>query len=300
MIALTTHGAVQNLAHAAAAAEKAGSMRVSGKTVLAPCPDFVDSVRPAILGINVSHRPQHKLSGEMHEETLYGVRRNGGRPETRVRKWVHSLKRADDIVDPVVRAAVQRKVEELGGDFRKLEHDPAFMPGGRVPIRKARVRDGGTPQPIGQGERRRHIQTGNNHHVAIFSGPGKRGKREAWHAVVVSRLEAMARKKDGRAIIERSLPDHPEWEFQFSLMGGDMVEMDDPKGGRSLFVVRTISEDKEGNQEIDLVRHIDSRLIADMKKTGDWIRIRNVDELRARGCRKVLVSVLGEVKEIHD
>ena len=78
---------------------------------------------------------------------------------------------------------------------------------------------------------------------------------------VVSRLEAMHRKRAGRPIIEKVLPGAEDARFLFSLMGGDVVEMDDLTfGRRNIFVVRTISD-----AEINFVRHTDARRKADWR-----------------------------------
>ena len=87
----------------------------------------------------------------------------------------------------------------------------------------------------------------------------------------------------------------PDFQFLFSLMSGDMVEIEDNDGRRGLFVVRGISE-----RDFTFARHTCAMLKEDMKKTRHWLRIRSIEKLRQRGCRKVSVDPLGRVREAND
>ncbi len=90
-----------------------------------PWKGFVPSIRPHIEQMLVSHRPEHKLSGELHDETNYG------RPYEKDKKTiVHIRKRVvglstkdlDNIVDPEVKKSVVRKAIELKGDLAACEN----------------------------------------------------------------------------------------------------------------------------------------------------------------------------------
>ncbi len=307
-IALTSQTTIQQLSAAVVSGDQ-GRERVSSRTLAAPWPNLVASVRPLIEGLTVSHRPSHTLSGALHDETNYSQPKSyGGKEVSHVRKPVHLLTTkqiASDhvIVDGAARAAVRARLAELGGDPKKLENSPAVLrthSGKAVPIRKVRIRVAGATQRIGQGQRERYVALSGNHHIALFAGPDRKG-RPAWHGIVVSRLDAMERKRKRQEIIQRGLPEHADYEFLFSLMGGDIVEMKHPeRDSRELFVVRTISEASSGAIEVAFARQTDARLKAEMLSEGSWIRIRRVDELQQLGCQKVVVDLLGNVHPAHD
>ncbi|HVZ61594.1 MAG TPA: hypothetical protein VG892_12490, partial [Terriglobales bacterium] len=267
------------------------------------------SVRPSIEQLHVSHRPSRKLNGALHEETNYSRPRKYGKKDVvHIRKLVHELSEKqilDEtvIVDRRVREAVQTKLQEVDGNPKKLETEYPVLKtrkGASVPIRKVRIRVPGTVETVGEGSRERYISTGNNHHIAIFSTKDKKG-RPIWESPgVVSRLDAMRRRRRGEPIVENKLPGSEDAEFVFSLMGGDMVEMDDlTSKTRNLFVIRTMSEFAGGRIQLSFVRHTDARLKAEIIKAEDWLRI-GVDGLRERNCRKVVVDVLGRLREARD
>jgi CRISPR-associated endonuclease Csn1 len=302
VIALSSPGIIQELSRASAQGPT-GNARISGKSLQPPWVDFVEKVRPQILGIHVSHRLEHKLHGPLHEETNYSKVRSDG--TAHVRKPVHLLSSKGTvsqaqlaaIVDPKVRAAVAAKLAEVGNNAKKLENNWPYLvakSGARIPIRRVRLRVKEKPQPIGSGTRERQVVTGGNHHIALFATE-KRGK-DRWEGMVVSRLDAVERLRRKKPVIEKFLPDSPDWKFQFSLMGGDMVEMwDEKRKERNLLVVHGISEG-----DLVFARHTDARPITDLKKTNEWVRLRTEDQLRIWGCRKVEVGPLGEVNPVGD
>jgi CRISPR-associated endonuclease Csn1 len=310
VIALTSSAHIVRYSAAAASAGNGRSKYPFG-SVTSPWPNFVDSVRPLIDRLIVSHRPSHKLNGPLHDETNYSAPReivvNGSgrkKPATKrvvhIRKPVHLLSAkqiAEDIVDPTVRRAVLAKLELLG-DAKKLETDTPFLTtrsGKQVPIYRVRVRASTPVARIASGERERYVASAGNHHVAIFETVDKKGQRVWDSPGVVSRLDAVQRRGRGATVIEKSLPDAEDARYLFSLMSGDTVEMDDAKvGGRNIFVVRTLSDG-----EIAFVRHTDARR-KDMLEKGadtdaDFVRARSIDKLRQWNCRKVFVDVVGQV-----
>jgi len=278
-----------------------------------PWSNFVDSIRPRMDAMHVSHRPENKLSGPLHEEPLYGKPyRVGGKSFVNVRKPLTALTKNDTeaIVDAKVREAVNNKLTELGGDVKKLNAiSPDSMDqlpwlaardGRRIPIKRVRIRKPMSPVTLGKATRERQVQPGSNHHVEIFSIAETPGKPERWVAAVVSLLEASERQRMKLPVVNHRHPDGDDYQFMFSLMNGDVVEMDDPRiNGRNLFVVRGISEDA-----INFVRHNEARRKEDLSKTsdrsGDFVRARNVERLREWNCRKVTVDPVGRVHYLNE
>lgn len=298
VIALTTPAAVKSLSDAAARNAERG--RASFKGLEAPWPDFVESIRPHIESLVVSHRPEHKLSGPLHDETNYSPPfEENGKTCVRVRKPVAALSagEVEDIADPVVRAAVKKRIEELGSlkKFQAAGVDPPCLEtskGEKIPIRCVRVRKVLTMQPVGEGVRRRHVAPNNNHHMEIVAELDEHGEEVRWEGVPVSLLEAYRRRRAGESVVRR---DHGAgYRFKFSLMGGDTIELSEGEL-RRLFVARTLAS----NGQISLVGINDARKIKDIKEAKQWWSPK-ADALRDRQARKVSVDVLGRVRPAND
>lgn len=298
VIALTSPAAVKALADAAS--RNAGRGRASFKGLEAPWPNFVESVRPHIESLVVSHRPEHKLSGPLHDETIYSPPYEAdGRTYVRVRKPVADLSagEVEEIADPVVKAAVKKRITELGG-LKKLQAagvDPPFLEtskGKKIPIRRVRLRKVLATQPVGEGPRRRHVAPNNNHHMEIVAELDKHGAEVRWEGVPVSLLEAYARRRKRLPVVQRNHGD--ACRFKFSLMGGDTLELL-KDGQRRLFVVRSLAS----NGQISLAGVNDARKVKDIKAAKQWWSPR-ANALRQLAARKVSVDVLGRVRPAND
>jgi len=127
--------------------------------------------------------------------------------------------------------------------------------------------------------------------------------------------EAMRRKerhkKDPNVQVIRT-DDGRNSRLVFTLMKGDMVEMVDAPSGRKraagamtgrrdLYVLDSLSEG-----DYSFSRHTKSLsaataeglTLAQLEERGDRIRIRSIDELRLRGCRKAEVDPIGLVSYV--
>ena len=302
-IALTDDGMVQQLARAAE--EAPHHRRRYYAPIEPPWEGFLDDVRETIDGIAVSHRPQRKISGALHNESVYGrVRQRPGTDgddvEIRIRKPVHELSKGQlaRIADPAVRAAVEAQVASLGGNFKKLENDPPVVQGadGRlVPVRSVRLNEKVEPTQVGKGVRARWVKPGNNHHMAIVAVLDGEGKEVKWEGHLVTMLEAHRRRAAREPVVQR------EWgegrRFKFSLSSGDLVEISH-EDRKDLFVVRTVTQNRKGYSSIEYVSATDARMKKEIKAAGDWI-VHGVNSLRSR-CRKVEVSPGGITYERND
>jgi CRISPR-associated endonuclease Csn1 len=308
-IALTSQATVQQMSVAAASAPGWQQDRRVFRRVETPWPDFVDSIRPAIQGMLVSHRPEHKMSGAFHDETNYGRPRvQGKKTYVHIRKLVTSLgeKEVEGIVDPAVRAAVKETFERLGGDLTRCETKGDWptlcaSDGRSIPIRKARIRKVLNVATIGKGACERYVMPSSNHHVEILAKLDRHGKEVAWESIVVSLLEAAERRRKGEPVVARQYPESEEYLFKFSLMGGDIVELHrecDHASGKckpGLYRLRTIA----ANGQLSLVRINDARLKDDIRKAKEWWSP-VCSALRKLDCRKVAVNFLGRIHPAND
>jgi CRISPR-associated endonuclease Csn1 len=320
-IALTDAGTVKQLSDAAQRAPLERRRRFA--SLQSPWPDFVDSVRQEISRIIVSHRVSKKVSGALHEETIYsapvaaggtcpdligsppGAALKGGATDVRhVRKPLASLTKTEveDIVDPGVRQRVQDRLEELGGDikkFAKSENLPFLLAkdGRRIPIKRVRLRKKTPTVTLGEGRRAREVTPGSNHHIEIFAELDEHGEEVEWDGQVVCMFEAHQRMKAGQPIVQK---DHgPHHLFKFSLAQGEVVECDDKQQGRSLFVFRKVTQFTVGGIQIGFAPLNDARKAREMQVSRAWLWT-TPNTLGERHTRKVLVSPLGEVSEAHD
>ncbi len=313
VIGLTDAGMVKRLSDAAQRAPLEGHKRFA--SLEGPWPNFVDSVRAEIDKIVVSHRVSKKVSGALHEETIYSRRfpvaamssspKTARRSQTaatevRVRKPLIKLTKPEieKIADPGVRKLVEAKLVELGGDPRKFgdkKNLPRF-PSSGVPIKRVRINKAINPTEIGDGTMRRHVELGSNHHIEIFSVRDKKG-RKIWDGEVVSMFEAHQRVRNHKPVVEKN--HGPDAEFEFSLAAGEAVQCSEDKEQRKLWVVRGMTEEASGARKVFLAPINDARQKEDIVKAGLYLRPA-VNTLRKWHARKVVVSPLGEVSESHE
>jgi CRISPR-associated endonuclease Csn1 len=306
VIALTRQGTIQAMSRAA---EQAPSWMRTGRAyrgLQQPWKDFVPSIRPAIHGLLVSHRPEHRLTGELHDATNYGApRKVNGKEVVHVRKPVSSLgvKDVESIVDPAVREAVRSKASEFDGDLSKcnpkegVEDWPLLRTGhGKaIPIKRVRIQKTLEVETVAKGSaRERYVALSSNHHVAIFAELDEHGKERRWEPIVVSLYEAMNRRRRGLPIVQQAYPGAEDCVFKFSLMGGDTVLLHrDCDHAKDICIprawrIRTITQ----TGRVALVPINDARMKVEIKSSKDWWEP-GIDALRKLGCEKVVIDTLG-------
>jgi CRISPR-associated endonuclease Csn1 len=272
-----------------------------------PWKDFGSSIRPHIEKLLISHRPEHRLTGALHDETNYGrPRQENGKDVVHIRKSVPGLSESDieNIVDPKIRESIREKAVQFGGDLKKwtpgerLEDWPQLITktGQCVPIKRVRIKKSLQVESIAEGSRRRNVSLSSNHHVAIFALLDDRGRERRWESQIVSLLEAMDRQRRKQPIIQRTIPAIPEAAFKFSLMWGDtlLLHKDCDHSNDickpSFWRVRSIWE--QGT--LTLVRINDARLLNEIRAAKDWL-LPSADALRKMDAAKVVIDSLGRV-----
>jgi hypothetical protein len=264
----------------------------------------------------VSHRPEHKISGELHKGTNYGTPYlHNGKSTVHARCAVSALStsdiEADDvIVDQAVRDAVRAKLAEVGGNpkaFEKPENLPNLVgaSGKTIPIRRVRIRQTKAPKHVATGSRERFVDSAGIHHAALFVVRDT-ARKETWISEVVQTTDVYDRcprrdKRRGRpknhiygAAVARVNSAYPEAEFLFSLMKDDTVEMDF-KGERAIFRVKKFY----ANGQIWFTSANNAQQDADqMKQKTTWSKSPNT--LRPLNPRKVVVDLLGKVHPAND
>ncbi len=272
------------------------------KNVPQPWDGFLTELTEAVNGIVVSHRVSRKVNGPMHDETNYGkpYMDDKDKPCCHVRKPLASLSanRIDDIVDPVVRQAVRRKLEELGGDPAKAFKDEQNLPyltthdGRKIPIRKARIRVVASAKTIGKGSRERHVLLNANHHAEIIEITDKKGNAK-WDDIIVDRYTAMRRLLKHEPIIQH---EHGEGKrFVMSLTQGDVLLIKDDDDNEQLVIVRSVSK-----KDYCFVRLTEARLKKDIVAAGKWVRFQSFSLFQSRFIKKLHLTPLGEMRDSND
>lgn len=307
-IALTKQAVIQSMSRSASLDANYPQDVRAFRRIESPWPNFVDSMRPHIASLIVSHRPEHKMTGALHDETNYGRPcQVNGKTIVHIRKPVSGLSEKDveNITDPAVRDAVRAKAALLGGDLSKCEssHDwPMLSSNGArpTPIKRVRLQKVLDVTPIASGDRERFVAVSNSHHTAIFALV-QDDREVEWEGVPVSLYEAMERKRKKQVVIDKKHPDGDPWQFKFSLMGGDTIELHrtcnhaDGVCHAEIYRIRTIA----GNGQLAMVKITDARLKKDIQSASEWWSPR-ADALRKLGCRKVVIDTLGRVHTAND
>lgn len=294
-IALTDAASIKALSDAAQRAPAERKRRFG--SVPAPWPHFVDSVRAQIEEIIVSHRVSKKVTGALHEETIYAAL-PGSAADRRVRKPLAALSKAeiDAICDPSVKALVVAKLD--GGEPKKVFADEKNLPffetrgGRRIPIKRVRISKSVPTFALGDRGRTRHVASESNHHIEIFAELDANGDEVEWDGHTVSLAEAYRRVRTGDPVVRRDYG--PNRLFKFSLCPGDTIEW--TKNGRAdLFVVRGASENR-----IFLAKSRDARLKDAMLKAKDGSYTRPSVNVLRDAVRKLAIGPLGEVSCAND
>jgi len=306
VVALTGPREIQLLSRAAEEAERLGQTGLF-VAVDPPWDGFLDQARAAVEAINVSYRVRRRLSGKLHDATIFShpipCPDDKGRESTvhHLRTRLEKLSSGDveKIVDPRVRRLVREKLAQIGGTPDKAFQDKANHPyltakdGRIIPIHKVRVRKSDKPMGVGQGSKKRYVKPGSNHHMEIVALLDKDGNEKKWEPHLVSTFDAIQCKSEGETIIER---DHGKGrKFKFSLAKGEHVEMEHKAGKKNLYRTLGISE-----KEVEFCMHTDARpstIVRQIK--GARVRC-SPESLRKANARKVVVDPLGNVLPAND
>lgn len=193
--------------------------------------------------IIVSHKVQKKISGALHEETIYGMAHNRSnddkyaqfvrrKPITEVTDSERKAIRDSSILEVVERHPISKKQFEIWHDR------------GKNPIKKVRILKNLQPQLMRK-VTTGYVEAGANHHVALYLSESGQIEYD-----VVTLHEAALRLRKKLPIIRRQ---RPGCRFLNSLSRGDSLEIS--KGEyRGVWIVNTLQE----NGQVRLTRHSDA------------------------------------------
>jgi CRISPR-associated endonuclease Csn1 len=271
--------------------------------------DFRRDVKKSVQTINVSHRPERKISGKMNLETNYGKTGQDNQFVYRVPLQALTPAKVTKIVDPVVRAIVESRLKEFGiepGKGSKPIKAAVFKEELRMkakcnkegpPIKKVRVRasfSNAIPIKDKNGIPYRYVEPGSNHHIAIYEYEDEKGVKRRCKEMV-SRFEAYQRRMKGLPIVNKKHPQYPDARFMMSLCINDMVIY---KKNNNKYLCRVQKISGEGNGEsIDISFRDHTASTIDSEKKG--FRVRTLSPSKF-DIEKVFVDPLGRVLPAHD
>jgi CRISPR-associated endonuclease Csn1 len=304
-IALCSPGMVRAVSRDAIEAERkiaeAGTRRKRLNAYISlPWDGFFMDVRDAVLAVNTSISVDKRVRGALHEAKLYSSPRFDEKKKqySVIRKPIDSLSDGDvrNIVDPVVREIISSELRHGNGLAKEVFKDRVshpFMKGGKVRIHKVRVKVIQTTFKIGNAASERNVILKNNHHSEIIEIKDRRGNVR-WDDIIVTQFEAHQRKKLGLPIIQRE--HEVDSTFVMSFQVGEIFSIDNTDGSSDIYRLRSISKG-----DYEFCRINDARLKGDMKKDKDaGLAPRVLNTLRVRNCRKVILTRLGEVRQISE
>ncbi|WKJ89623.1 type II CRISPR RNA-guided endonuclease Cas9 [Methylomonas montana] len=255
-----------------------------------------DDLDHALANMIVSHAPQRKLNGELHEVTGAGFIEGIGNVH---RKTLDGgFTQTDKILDPTVKALVERHLARFGGKPKE-----AFAPGntvlhkdGKTPIKRVRILQSKTTleklqkSKFGvrnrQGDVFKWLAYGNLHHVEILKDKVS-GK---YFGEFVTMMEASRRVKgigmERQPIIKI---DHGEGnEFVMALHINDIVSIQE--NGLTRFY--RIQKLDAANKRLKLRIHTAATLIDDTETLPD--RLSSIDALLNVGLTKYEINAIGK------
>lgn len=306
---------VKKIADAAAADEANENVTRILAYVPEPYDGFADQINASVSSVVVSHRPDHGVERQLHEDTSYGAIRdlpeNRARNELEIgnvvrRKSVSELteNEIDKVRDLHLRNQLQFVLKTVREEYESKaqikKHLPAALARWSRENSVYRVR---TLKPESDiipiksrqtGEPYRYVVPAENHHMDIVETPDGR-----WRGIAVSIFDANQLKKMPRNERREPWRDHyPDAKFIMRLHKNDTVQLFDEDGENRIKRVVRIAP---ANNRLYLAGHYDSgELEKRHKKADDPFRwdLANIAKLKARRARRVVIDEVGRVRTV--
>jgi CRISPR-associated endonuclease Csn1 len=284
--------------------------RKSPRDIYVPRPwqNFEDEIKQAMSDVNISHRTQRKVKGELHGQTHYWKETNGkyaGKYITT--KSLNSLSDAEvkRICDEKIKKMAEDKIREFEGNIKKAFDQPLLLPnknGEPIPVRKVRICTDKTDKNMMFLKKGLYyVERPENHHIEIFKLSIK-GKTK-YICKTWDMWDITKRIRNCQPIYLKKHPDYPEAKFVMSLCKGETIELDGTAQKRVLARIKEVGADKNNGLGTDIklweveIGRLDEKIT---KSTPKAYRIQSINELLERNAKKVIVDLLGRVRWAND
>lgn len=199
-------------------------------------PDIKDQLSRALDTLIVSHVPQRKLTGALHEETGVGFIEGVGTVYRQRLGPDFNVKKTESIIDEVVRERVQAHLSKHGDDAKQAfaEGFKLYHKDGKTLIKRVRVvQSKATLESLNKskfavkdknGTAFKWHAYGNTHHVDIFRHKTKpnKCKSDFVTAMAMAQRLKVAKGKPQQRVINGF---GEEWEYLMTLHRNDLVEV---------------------------------------------------------------------------
>ncbi|MDC9727486.1 MAG: type II CRISPR RNA-guided endonuclease Cas9, partial [Candidatus Thioglobus sp.] len=207
-----------------------------------------DELKERLKHTIVSHAPQHKLAGSLHEETGAGyIKKHGGLVYRKTLSPEFTLKNAMSIVDEAVKTKVLEHFENYPNPKEAFNSEHlALLKLGKNPIKRVRVLQSKTNEKKLEntkfgvrdktGKIFKYMSFGNTHHVEIIKN-SKTGKiKGEFVTTMLASHRAKGINMPKQPIIKTN---HGEdWEFIMALHINDTVSIEQDDGERVFYRVQ--------------------------------------------------------------
>lgn len=244
-----------------------------------------------------------------------------------IKKAVDKDLKIDKVIDNKVRAILQQRLDEFGGDaakaFSNLDENPIWLnKEKRIAIKRVKIRGIANGEPVRVKRNiegniikdensnpipNDYVNTGNNHHVAVFRD--KDGKLQEH---VVSFYEATTRAILGYPIVDKSYRRSEGWEFLFSMKQNEYFVFPNEKTGFNPQEIDLLNANNWSIISPNLYRvqkfttgdyffrhHLETNVENDNSlKDITWKRINSVNNLA--GITKVRLNHLGNIVAVGE
>lgn len=267
---------------------------------------YAEAAKRLVRNIVVSRKPDHGKGGALHEETAYGIVRDGaeakeiGNLVTRKPVTALSSGEIDSVRDRRLRTELQVAVAPFRDDKGKVKHEKGFkaalkalselrdQPGRMQGVRRVRIgkaqKDFVAIKDRTSGAVYKALIAGENHHIDIVQM-----RDGTWRTFAATRFEV--NQKGWR----------PQWEREklggklvMRVHKGDVIAVED--NGRTRYM--TVHRLSPSNNVLYLAEHFEAGALGKRHDAKDdlfrW-EFANIGGLKARKARLVHVDILGNV-----
>ena len=230
-----------------------------------PYPDFRDELDEHLKHIIISHSPQRKLSGGLHEETGAGyIEKHGGLVYRKNLAPDFTVKNANSIVDDTIKEIVLAHLVKHDNDAKKAfaESITVYHKDGKTPIKRVRVLQSKTNEKKLKktkfsvknktGKTFKWMSYGNMHHVEILHHQ-ETGK---YKGEFITMMQASHRARgikselnpEGNKQSITKINHGEKWRFIMALHINDPISVDKGEGEREFYRIQII--DTQNNKVV--------------------------------------------------
>ena len=244
-----------------------------------------------------------------------------------IKKAVDKDLKIEKVIDNKVRAILQQRLNEFGGDaakaFSNLDDNPIWLNKEKgIAIKRVKIRGIANGEPVRykrniRGELMKdengnpipndYVNTANNHHVAVFRDA--EGKMQEH---VVSFYEATTRAIMGYPVVDREFKRSEGWQFLFSMKQNEYFVFPNEQTGFNPQEIDLLDADNYATISPNLYRvqkfsegdyffrhHLETNVESENAlRDITWIRVRSIQYLE--GIVKVRVNHIGKIVSVGE